>query len=185
MKKIIKMVLCIVIIIIIIMIGLWMWRHSTPERIMNSYENQPDFCVKKILQEDKIGNEQIIAIYLTESNRVNYMLLEKSFYGYKLISCGGSSGAEPEKEYPEEEDRYRINFCVGGIDGEMSYIALVNILDNKVAKVKYGENELKEISFQTRQGKVRILYEYGKNNPDSDFVLYDYDNKVLDILWNE
>ena len=52
------------------------------------------------------------------------------------------------------------------------------IADQDVAKVSFGEQEMEELQY----GGVRIVYCWGKGDPDADFSLRDVQGRELSLV---
>ena len=58
------------------------------------------------------------------------------------------------------------------------YLCYGVIADQDVAKVSFGEQEMEELQY----GGVRIVYCWGKGDPDADFSLRDVQGRELSLV---
>ena len=135
------------------------------------------FTVTEVIGEKAVDQNRLLFLYLGEKGEIDCAAVKKNFGLYRAEAVFGYLPAREAGPVESGGSRAHLLYCPYRQQGEW-YLCYGVITDQDVANVSFGEQEMEELQY----GGVRIVYCWGKGDPDADFSLRDAQGRELSLV---
>ena len=134
------------------------------------------FTVTEVIGEKAVDQNRLLFLELGEKEEIDCAAVKKTFGLYRAEAVFGYLPARESGPVESGGSRAHLLYCPYR-KGDW-YLCYGVIADQDVAKVSFGEQEMEELQY----GGVRIVYCWGKGDPDADFSLRDVQGRELSLV---